>query len=1075
MTRWRRRYGVAALIVAVAAATGVPGSAAPLPGSPAERAQPDLPGTTVTLITGDRVELRASRPPTVRPGSRRAGTGFRIYQDRGDTYVLPSDAAALVTAGLVDRRLFNVTKLAELGYDDRDRKDMPLIIAGTANRFRTTAGARLTRELPGIGATAVRADKAQAAQFWNSVRSGVDRIWLDGKVKASLDQSVPQIGAPAAWQAGNTGAGSKVAVLDTGIDTTHADLADAVVQAQDFTGSESGSDDRFGHGTHVASIVTGSGAKYQGVAPDTKLLNGKVLDDEGSGTESSVIAGMDWAAGQGADVVNMSLGSGFPSDGTDPLDQAVNRLTADTGTLFVVAAGNEGGEESISSPAAADAALAVGAVDKSDQLADFSSRGPRWGDGAIKPDITAPGVGIVAARARHAVIGEPVGTDHVRLNGTSMATPHVAGAAAILAGQHPEWNAGQLKAALMGSAQPNPDLTIYQQGAGRVDVARATGQSVRAGAGSLSLGTARWPHADDQPISRRITYHNDGDQPVTLTLTTDVRAPDGASAPVGMFRTSATSLTVPAHGSASADLIADTRIDGPDGLYGGALVATAGQIRLRTPVGVNREVESYDVTVSYLDWDGRPMAPTFSRFVDIDRPKAYFQTSGTQVLRLPKGTYNYEADLFEVLSEDPLRYRTALFCEPSIVVAADLALTMDARDAVPIGFRTDHPEAVLRGYLITSLRDTAWGGKESTGFRFGGTAIGPVDADVRVRPSRTSAPGAYHFDLDGLLAGGSPPHQYHLKWTQDGKVPTTLNRRVYDRDLAEVPARIAAQTPGELIHKDLAAAIKAPGTIIERYSPGFTFGPGGITQWTDIENLVFNHGQQATTSQMFPTKGRKPTQRWNVGPFVPAVDPEHVTGREGDDLVASLFMYSDQFSNHAGDSVVDSGSTRLLRDGVEVETFDYPGFIFARALPPEPATYRLETEAVRSNTPFTTRQTAAWTFRSEHVEKETPLSLLMIRFAPHLDDLNRAPAGVPYAIPLKVAGQPGGTYGKLTSVTVDVSYDDGTTWRPAPVKGRTALVQHPDKAGFVSLRATATDDAGNKVEQTIIHAYQLRK
>jgi subtilisin family serine protease len=194
-----------------------------------------------------------------------------------------------------------------------------------------------------------------------------------------------------------------------------------------------------------------------------------VLDDEGNGQDSWVLAGMEWAAAQGADVVNLSLSTRYPADGLSPLDQAVNRLTTESGALFVVAAGNGGpGSQTIGSPAAADAALAVGAVDKSGQLAPFSSRGQRRGDGAIKPDITAPGVGIVVARA----------------------TPHVAGAAAILAGQHPDWTPGQLKAALMGAAQPNPHLSVHEQGAGRVDVARATTQRLRTDTGSLSLGTA---------------------------------------------------------------------------------------------------------------------------------------------------------------------------------------------------------------------------------------------------------------------------------------------------------------------------------------------------------------------------------------------------------------------------------------------------------------------------------------------------------------------------------------------------------------------------------------------------------
>ena len=221
--------------------------------------------------------------------------------------------------------------------------------------------------------------------------------------------------------------------------------------------------------------------------------------DESAARESAILAGMQWAATEEkAKVVNISLG-GTDTPEVDPLEEAVNRLTAQSGTLFVVAAGNEGGEGTVGSPGSADAALTVGAVDKQDELADFSSRGPRVGDGAVKPDITAPGVDIVAAGAKESVIGEPVGEQYMRLSGTSMATPHVAGAAAILAQQHPDWKAAELKGALMGSAKPAADQTAFEQGAGRVDVARAIKQTVIAEPGSVSFG----PRCGRTPTTRR--------------------------------------------------------------------------------------------------------------------------------------------------------------------------------------------------------------------------------------------------------------------------------------------------------------------------------------------------------------------------------------------------------------------------------------------------------------------------------------------------------------------------------------------------------------------------------------------
>lgn len=160
--------------------------------------------------------------------------------------------AAVLTAGKLDPRLFNVTGLVRAGYDDASRDRLPLIVDHSGGAPRT-AGARVEREL---GAVAVSA--ARSADFWTTAREA-EHVWLDGPVRASLDRSVPHIGAPRAWAAGHTGAGTTVAVLDTGIDTTHPDSADAVAGAANFTDSDS-TDDRYGHGTPVASIVTGSGA-----------------------------------------------------------------------------------------------------------------------------------------------------------------------------------------------------------------------------------------------------------------------------------------------------------------------------------------------------------------------------------------------------------------------------------------------------------------------------------------------------------------------------------------------------------------------------------------------------------------------------------------------------------------------------------------------------------------------------------------------------------------------------------------------------------------------------------------------
>lgn len=374
-------------------------------------------GVSVRLITGDRVTLsggdEGGRAVSVEPGKGRKGIIFRTLEEDGRLTVLPSDAGELVSAGRLDKKLFDVTALAAQRYDEAHTAGLPLIVAG-AEGVEDPAVRRLTaladdgspgRRLDSIDARSVRVSSEDLGAFWKRLAPGgptmnaaavaaTPRVWLDGRVSASLDRSTAQIGAPDVWKSGLRGERVKVAVLDTGADQTHPDLAGRIASAEDFSGS-SGTGDAFGHGTHVASIVGGSGrasgGTRQGVAPAAELMIGKVLGDDGFGTESQVIAGMEWAAAQGAEVVNMSLGSDAPSDGSDPMSLALNELSESSDALFVVAAGNSGpGTGTIGSPGAADAALTVGAVDRDDSLAPFSSRGPRAGDDGVKPDVTAP-------------------------------------------------------------------------------------------------------------------------------------------------------------------------------------------------------------------------------------------------------------------------------------------------------------------------------------------------------------------------------------------------------------------------------------------------------------------------------------------------------------------------------------------------------------------------------------------------------------------------------------------------------------------------------------------------------------
>jgi len=386
--------------------------------------------------------------------------------------------------------------------------------------------------------------------------------------------------------------------------------------------------------------VASNGAR-KGVAFGASLLNGKVLDDDGFGTDDTVIAGMEWAAQHHAKVVNLSLGEDVPSDGSDPASQTVDQLTAADHTLFVIAAGNSG-PAPVGSPAAADAALTVGAVDGNDQLANFSTGGPRLGDDAIKPELTAPGVDIIEARAAGTTLGIPVGKDYVTLSGTSMATPHVAGAAAILAQQHPDWSPEQLKAALVATAAPASGGDELQVGSGRVDIASALGIPVVGGQAAVNLGVFAWPQTSASLVTRTLTWTNPGTSPVTLDLGVQLRSRAGGSTPAGLASLSPATLAVAPGGSASATLtVSPAAASSAPGLYDGAVTATprGGRGTMHTLLDFDEQPPSHDLTVKAVPLPGTPTGATIGvvDVVNIDDASqfAQFQTATETLYGIP--------------------------------------------------------------------------------------------------------------------------------------------------------------------------------------------------------------------------------------------------------------------------------------------------------------------------------------------------------------------------------------------------------------------------------------------------------
>ncbi len=691
---------LAGVLIGAGSVAGIPpGPVGAAPAATSAKAAPAqaAPAQAITLITGDVVQLAPAGDgrvaATVRPGAGRERISFSTVETKDGVRVVPQDAIPLLADGRLDAELFDVQHLIDEGYGDAKSPSLPLIIqSSTGAATARTLGAPAGKELPSLGAVAVRADKGALAAFWRAQESArkasTQRIWLDGKVKPVLDRSTAQIGAPDAWKAGLDGTGVKVAVLDTGADATHPDLAGQIAQSRDFSGSADTSD-HFGHGTHVAATVAGIGGKYKGVAPGAQLLIGKVLDDSGSGYESGIIEGMEWATAAGAKVVNMSLG-GSATDGTDPMSAAVDEISASSGALFVVAAGNEGATYTVGTPGAAPSALTVGAVDRENQMADFSSRGPRLGDEGLKPEITAPGVGIVAARAAGTSMGEPVDELHTAASGTSMATPHVAGAAAIIAQQHPSWTGAQIKDELVSTAKTTTGTPVYAQGAGRVDLTRATSQPV-AGTGVADFGL----HAlGETPavVTRTVTYTNAGAVAVTLTLQDTL----------AQITTSASTVTVPAGGSAAVTLTYNLATAEPGQLSGWLTATGPDGVLVTTAIGGTLDRERHLVTFKAVDRAGQPAgSPALQVFGDDQRFDVlnYLMPGEEKTFQLAEGDYLVDAT---VPDGGPLDEQDTLVTIPELKVDRDLTVVLDARTARPIRIETPKPaeQQTVESYYV---------------------------------------------------------------------------------------------------------------------------------------------------------------------------------------------------------------------------------------------------------------------------------------------------------------------------------------------------------------------------------------
>ncbi|MEV0097288.1 S8 family serine peptidase [Streptomyces sp. NPDC050738] len=1136
----------AAVLVCSAGLTG--GTATAAPGAPASTAHDaTMKTSTVTLITGDRVTIttgvdgKPSYSIAPVPGVDRTGVTFSVNTVGPDTYLIPSDVAELTGAsGVLDRNLFNISRLVKEGLDDAHTTSVPLIVQrADGETVSGVSGLAQGRSVGVLGAYAAQLKKAATGNFGKQLTdaataavpkadvkaakdrksvvprtqlagragrlAGISHIWLNGKVKAAdWDVNLTQVGAPAAWNAGVTGQGVKVAVLDTGIDADHPDLTGKVDAEANFTTTPSMMD-IVGHGTHVAGTIAGTGAAApgvrQGVAPGARLMIGKVLDDTGSGDLSWAVQGMQWAAQNGADIVSMSLGSG-PTDGTDPVSAALNQLSEQYGSLFVVAAGNTGpAASSVSSPASADDALAVAAVDSTNTVASFSSRGPRTGDSAMKPEIAAPGVAITAPKSSGMKATTP-DPKYVTMSGTSMATPHVSGVAALLKQEHPDWSGKRLKAVLMGTATAATGGT-YAVGAGEANAPAALAAKVVTDTGKFDFPLGE----STDPVSRTVTLTNTGDSPATVKLASTI---DGFDVPATAISVSPAVATIPAGGSAEATVTVDAGkvpVIGTTAtsLTGALTVTPDSGTALRLPVAASR---TRWLTINAHTTTGAPAAGAFTAVLNLDNgtyTSGELGASGSVRVPVLPGRLAVTSTIAERDASD----KPILSVVTADVPAEATTIALEAKTAVPIhaGLRQGGTREEMGYFKLSRVNETTHS-LISNGV-IGGGAYGPLDrGEFRISPTQGKVADDTvwldeHWTLankDSSNTAGDATRLYDLVWHR-GSVPAdpvhTLSQSDIQR-LAKVDTDIYGMNEDAHRSQIGITAIGEEIVGLNLTTPSYVQAPVHQTRYFTANGIYWaklgfhsdtvKGGSLSTNlSKLGITykNGQHTSERWWGGPLG-ATGQAALVGNSLRTNMQDLTDSDGHLGNYGEFTVpqVGTASMRMYRNGVALTSAGGN----TPADGSTEASYRIE-RSYDAQTVFPSggRTSSVWETEPVKANADGSPALLplanLVWSARSLDLTGRLTAGRSTVLDVQATSTALDPKDRrFTGALAAYTLDGGKTWR-------SVKTQTPDTRGhfrftvpgavlghgiWLGLRFTTQDRAANSVSQTLLRAALVR-
>jgi subtilisin family serine protease len=1213
--------------------------------------------TTVTLITGDTLEVTRLEDGryTISVASRSGA--FQTINNGEDTYVIPDGVEQLI-GDILDMELFNIDYLVENGYSDTEMTTIPVIIEYSTNpgrehaKINTAPGLLKKHDFETVYASSFEITKEEANAFANATfyteggLEGVKKIWLDRKVELSLDESVPGIGAPYAWDLGYDGSGIKIAIIDTGIWKDHPDLKGKVIAEKDFT-DDGTPMDLFGHGTHCAGIAAANGA-LKGVAPGASLINAKALNKQGSGYMSWVMAAWEWAATQGANVFSMSFGTS-PTDGTAPWDIELNTIVDTYNIVAVVAAGNAYDYYNIASPAAADNAIAVGATTKPGvaklsvvspevkdlqanlfeyspkppvegiekpivyaglgsaeefakvdvagkialikrgvytfrdkvinaanagavaaiifnnvprnfmgslgtpvaipavsisledgtyllgllekgevivnlrwdiktfAMASFSSRGPRL-DNAVKPEIVAPGVAIKSTVPTYPCkYWDPSG--YMLMSGTSMATPHVAGAAALLLQKHPDWSWTQIRDALMSTAKinvldfyiyPKPIADIYTQGSGVIAVNAAMDVSVVFEPAEISFGIIPVELWRTNPLqSRSLTIRNYGDHDVTLELNAE-KVHDQTGNTFDIATLDKYTVTIPAGGIETITLTIDLTTPPVNTPLGGRVIAKNADIgeEIHAIFGIYKE-QKHNLTIKAIDPEGNPLVGTFACIFEavassLTLNKNWFNmatdSNGEIKMRLPETYWNiFSLSILDAPAGEEYPTGTYEYFVPEyeLLLNEDKTVVLDTRNAEPVILDLQIEPTVpvetfvvmfyenKDGKMLFSLgRGTGPGAYPATRPKYhilpGAPSLGKVYMLLRFTEARgTSSSDVFPIEKTTAI--------YDFAYTMVGEITTPITYTVDDTTLQQM-----ALVKAKHFSTDINPIVRTwtlPGFPTEWYTGAVLslvhqyLTPIERDEYLTPNKLLYLHRMQMDFCD-YPGKvygaGERTERTWleqpvklwtalakrtsnyiEVGgyPTDTSGNIPYITAIIPYTIPTGLFTFT--MKVYKDDSLIGTYSTYSWKYTVTPEEANYRMELYSKNIP-RWSSYSVET--------FTTIR-----FKSKYVEGTETLPIINLNYkipglrVNNVKVVSKKDPLVIQIIPQSLKGL------DISQVRFWYSYDDGATWTEVGevVKGTDNWIVKPEYEGenYISIKTLVTDVEGNSVEQKIMRAF----